>query len=463
MRLEIKGVIAIGWTFFLTSVLIFGLLVRFSFPEAKSVWSDELFSLALSSPEKSLLSVIEEAFRRDIHPPFYALLLRLYFFEAAYTVEAARTFSAFFGTLGVIAITLFVYLWRNAREALFVGVLLAFNSMLFFYSQEIRMYSLSLFFLGTGMLSWSLGKKNSNQIWFALSGLLFGCLTFTYYIGGLFSIIFISLGVGLAICLRRRFFVPEIVALLTLGIALFFLAPSLFADLQSNQSFWIPSLDIRGFLQLTSGLAGGKFALSLMIGVIAWRCIKRLNLEVIEIHLIFSIGIFSLILSVYSMIFFSVFLPRVLIVLTPLLVVLTGVSVCKLTNSKAMKILSILVFVFPTFLASPNAFDRRGHGHNPKSLVKFIGSNPQRYGTCEKAPDHIRALFKIYGYSELLPTKEPKLQPGTICWLISTHQARSVERLLNGWDFEIVKQKVQAREAAYLIKIIRIAKSVTVE
>ena len=131
-------------TLALIPITIVGLLLRGLHLEWQPLWWDEGYSAYVSTeslPQMLWLTA------HDIHPPLYYALLHGWLTLLQSTKPfALRTFSLLIGTL-----TLPLFAWmthllfpQRRRLLLLATLLLLFNPMHLFYSQEIRMYALAL-------------------------------------------------------------------------------------------------------------------------------------------------------------------------------------------------------------------------------------------------------------------------------------------------------------------------------
>lgn len=132
-----------GWFW---PLLVLALCLRLHELTGSAIWGDESSSLILA--QYSPAQLWQHA-ARDVHPPLYFFLLRLWVLALGDGVLALRLLSALFG---VLAVFLGGWLaWRGAsrRAAFLAMLLLALLPTAVRYSQEVRMYSL----LGCWMLA----------------------------------------------------------------------------------------------------------------------------------------------------------------------------------------------------------------------------------------------------------------------------------------------------------------------
>jgi len=110
-----------------------------------SLWYDESFSIILA---KNSVQNLFEIAKADVHPPLYYLLLHLWI-----KVSANITFIRFFSVLFSISSIIIAYLFSkeilNEKVGLLTSFSLSISPLFVHHSQEIRMYSLLLFFILT--------------------------------------------------------------------------------------------------------------------------------------------------------------------------------------------------------------------------------------------------------------------------------------------------------------------------
>ena len=127
-------------------ILLISVLVRFLAVGEIPVWSDEAFTLILSSysPSKIVFHTTQ-----DVHPPLYYLVLHYWMVVFGNGLFATRSLSVLAGSLSVMLSMWLLFLISTRRAAVLGGVILALLPIAVRYSQEVRMYALlGLFMLG---------------------------------------------------------------------------------------------------------------------------------------------------------------------------------------------------------------------------------------------------------------------------------------------------------------------------
>ncbi|MEO6675733.1 MAG: glycosyltransferase family 39 protein [Pseudomonas sp.] len=132
--------------FIIGLILLISVLVRLPAVGEIPVWSDEAFTLILSSysPSKIVFHTTQ-----DVHPPLYYLVLHYWMVVFGNGLFATRSLSVMAGSLSVMLGIWLLLLISTRRAAVLGGVILALLPIAVRYSQEVRMYALlGLFMLG---------------------------------------------------------------------------------------------------------------------------------------------------------------------------------------------------------------------------------------------------------------------------------------------------------------------------
>jgi uncharacterized membrane protein len=165
----------------LALILAAGAVLRFYHIDANSLWFDELHSIVPTNPLNTLSFVVEYA--RTDQPPFFFILLALWFKIFPYTEVSGRILCAIIGVLGILAMYFLGKEVEGKKTGLVSAAATAFNVFHLYYSQELRFYSL-LFLLSTlSFLFFVRFIRNPSvaaQLLFTLSAIL---ILYTHYFG----------------------------------------------------------------------------------------------------------------------------------------------------------------------------------------------------------------------------------------------------------------------------------------
>ena len=126
-------------------LLIAGGALRFYGFDIHSMWNDELNTWEIAQMG-SVSEIVDFMTYNEVHPPGYHFLLHFLINTFGDSIFVLKFLSAFFGTLSIIAIYYLGRLIYSSKEGLYAAALLAFSKFPVHYSQEVRPYSMLLFF-----------------------------------------------------------------------------------------------------------------------------------------------------------------------------------------------------------------------------------------------------------------------------------------------------------------------------
>lgn len=168
----------------LAAVIVLGGLLRFCGVGAQSLWVDELWSIKAACIGEALSPV---AVFTNIQGPAHAVLVH----AVAYLSEregVLRSISALFGTATIAVVYALANDLFDRKTALLAALLTAISPFLIWYSQELRNYSMVIFFASLSTLAaWRLVVQGSAS---------WRTLVFATVLGGLsnLSLAFLSIG-----------------------------------------------------------------------------------------------------------------------------------------------------------------------------------------------------------------------------------------------------------------------------
>ncbi len=123
-------------------ILLLAFLLRIAYLDAQSLWWDEAFSVTISSMD--LRSLLDAALDDRVHPPLYYLVLR-FWLTLGQSEFVLRALSAITGVLAVACMFPMASVVGDKRLGVMSALALAICPLHIWYSQEVRMYSLSIF------------------------------------------------------------------------------------------------------------------------------------------------------------------------------------------------------------------------------------------------------------------------------------------------------------------------------
>ena len=150
-----------------------------------SLWFDELYSACkASSPGLPFMNTFED----PGNPPFYFILLRLWFMLFGWTEQSGRFFSVLMGSVAIVSLYVMVKRFANKKSAFLAAIYMAVSAYLVSFSQEMRPYILEVFLVSIVVFRFLIiiQKRDLNftdMVWYVI---LSGLLVNTHYYGSLF-------------------------------------------------------------------------------------------------------------------------------------------------------------------------------------------------------------------------------------------------------------------------------------
>ncbi len=146
-------------------VLCISAILRFlCLDKAGGLWYDEIVSYKEAS-QPNILFLIFYTLKTDVHLPLYPLLLHFWGKLFMFSDYSLRAFSAVCGILTVISSFFIGKELKSNKTGLLCASVLAVNSFLIYYSQEVRMYSLLMLLASLYLLFTVRIKNNWTKKW----------------------------------------------------------------------------------------------------------------------------------------------------------------------------------------------------------------------------------------------------------------------------------------------------------
>jgi uncharacterized membrane protein len=124
-------------------IFTFCLAIRLAFISQKNLWFDEVFSWHLSLD--SFYEIIVRT-TNDIHPPLYYFILKIWGFMFGDSVTALRLISTLFSSAAIFFIYPVCRRIMDPLNSFIVIILYSISPLNLYYSQEVRMSAMNLFF-----------------------------------------------------------------------------------------------------------------------------------------------------------------------------------------------------------------------------------------------------------------------------------------------------------------------------
>ncbi len=174
-------------------IFILGIFLRLYQLDAKSLWTDEAFSVH-HAQEDEVSRIISQVGITEAAPPLHYLFLHYWIYFFGDSEFAVRFPSMVWGVLSILILFKIVSLFFDQRTALLASFFMSISMLQVLFSQEARMYSLFTFLslLSTYFFFCLYLKKSRTYLWYGLFILLAGYtnyiafflpLFYTFYLG----------------------------------------------------------------------------------------------------------------------------------------------------------------------------------------------------------------------------------------------------------------------------------------
>jgi uncharacterized membrane protein len=163
-------------------VVLVGFILRLNGYVRHSSWLDELYSACqASNPNLPFINTFSD----PGNPPFYFILLRLWFMLFGWTEQSGRLFSVLTGSAAIVSLYILVKLFANKKAAFLAALYMAVNVYYIDFSQEMRSGTLQVFLVTIVAVRFLIiiQKRElgiANLIWYIIPSVL---LVNTHYYG----------------------------------------------------------------------------------------------------------------------------------------------------------------------------------------------------------------------------------------------------------------------------------------
>lgn len=213
------------WTVILSALAVVYILLRFWHLTDSCLWFDEIFGVHAAG--MSLGEMLRFVAQDLIHPPLFYILLKVWISIDGETLFWLRFFPVLFSIFALFAFYQFCKQLKLSYPAIAIAfAFFACNGALIKYSQEVRMYSLEMFFGIVSMWLFTRFLHLGKNIWLlTLCNIL---LVYTHYFGW-----FILFAEIIVILILQRIKIRQI--LIMFGICLVSYVPWIFAIIKAAQ------------------------------------------------------------------------------------------------------------------------------------------------------------------------------------------------------------------------------------
>ena len=339
-------------------IIIVSILLRLHKINFDDFWLDEIITFWITDPSLTFAETYARHYSIDINSILFNIILKNFFKFFNYEIYIGRYLSFFFGILSFFSISyLFYLLKKNKAQFLFFLILLGFNSYFIKYSQELRLYSMWVFFISVTLIYFIKLTKKNDKIHACLFT-LFQILSITTHVFAIiiyFSIIFYYL-LSIFLDKEKNFKYIKISIIFIFIFNLFYLPLYISSTDLNLTTSWITLPELKFYrnfyfsIFFGSRITGAIYLLLLIFLVIKFR--KKI-FTFSSINLFFFILI---ILSYMAPLAYSYFIKPVLVhryiifIVIPILLIISDLTF-KIKNiiiKNTTVLVLILLTIFPT-------------------------------------------------------------------------------------------------------------------
>lgn len=173
--------------YLISTIILLGSILRLYRIAKRDFWYDEAFTgVAVKESFHNMLQMTI----KDVHPPLYYYLVKVFAFSFNNSVFGIRLFSAILGILSIWLVYLIAKELFGNKTAILASFITAISPFSVEYSQEARMYALLGFLLLTATYFFIRGLKKDNLFYYLSWGIFLGLACLTHYMGIVFAPLF---------------------------------------------------------------------------------------------------------------------------------------------------------------------------------------------------------------------------------------------------------------------------------
>ena len=131
----------------ITFSLLIGTTLRIYNINYENFWLDEILTFWISDPSISIAESYERHLSLEQVPFFFNLLTKFTHKIFGYETYIGRYLTAFFGTMSILSVAYISRIIKKNDAYLLTIFLVSLNVFLIAYSQELRIYSITLFII----------------------------------------------------------------------------------------------------------------------------------------------------------------------------------------------------------------------------------------------------------------------------------------------------------------------------
>ena len=128
-------------------IILTGTFLRFYNINYENFWIDETLTFWIANPRFSLIESFNNHRSIEQVPYLFNLIIKIYFQLFGYETDNSRYLPAIFSSMSIISISYISKQISKNNAYILTAILISLNIFLISYAQEIRLYSLLVFFI----------------------------------------------------------------------------------------------------------------------------------------------------------------------------------------------------------------------------------------------------------------------------------------------------------------------------
>lgn len=336
-------------------IILLGIGLRFYGLTIQSYWVDELFTLFSANPSSTLLETLERIFDDLVHPPVYNVSLWLWFNIFGFTEFSGRSFSAFTGSLSIIAIYFLGKEVANKNVGIYAALLVSINYFLVYFSQEARSYSLMFLLAVMSYLYLFKALRTQKKLDVSFYILFTILLIYTHYFGFFLagSQFFIFLYYFILEKNRKQLIKIGLVTAIIIGastIPILYYILNNSSEISSERMAWCPAPTADFFISYFRTYFASRYLSMVFFALLLYLIIimylkKSTNIKII-VSLIIWIVISYFLPYIKSILSDPILTPRYTIGVLPAIIVMIAMAINAIQNNKIRNgVLALIIFL----------------------------------------------------------------------------------------------------------------------
>ncbi|MCW7473009.1 glycosyltransferase family 39 protein [Leptospira levettii] len=371
-------------------VTIIGFLIRFQSAFVESYWNDELFSAWVSNPNNSIEEVFRKTSIEDVHPPIYQIILWLLYSVFGYNEFTGKILSVILGTATIPVFYLLGKKLISKEFGIILATLITFNQFTYFYSTEVRSYSLILFLSTLSLLFLVKFIQFPEYTNLLVLINLMGIASLSHYFGTYIGISYIPIILSQFLnnfrSHRRKFSILKSIVIFLNTIIYLLAVLYLVKNRIGSSGIWIEQPGKEFILEYLQIYFGSReiilfiFIVSILGFIFHSLGNRHKGINKLMLGLVSGIILAYLLAYIQGILFFPVLSPRNTIILLPPILFIIGFFISKIPYSYLrFFILSIYILFFLKINYIDKDYRSCHRCQDWRGLSKFIAENHSGY------------------------------------------------------------------------------------